>query len=166
MGLLVSEKKLAQFNDLDTAIKTAFTKMYNNLHSSSIKATKKKGGAPAPPGSGFGSKFDPDIQERASDEGMSSSDDDDKDEVVAAKGSKAGVKKGAEPKGKKESKKDLKKRMEKEKEVKVKTPSKHADPAASNSPSKKSSSFQTKSSPSKRRSKLDDKNNKEPIELD
>ena len=91
MGLLVSEKKLAMFNDIDTAMKTAFTKKFNELNQSSIKAVKKtRSAGAAPPGSGFGSKFDPDIQDVASDNGDTTSDDDeDKSEVVANKGTKS-----------------------------------------------------------------------------
>jgi hypothetical protein len=62
MGLIVSEKKLALFNDMEAPIKSHFTKTYNNMNISSVKNKKSKGpAAPAPPGSGFGSKFDPDI---------------------------------------------------------------------------------------------------------
>ena len=120
MGLLVSEKKLSMFNDLDATIKTAFTKMYNSLHSSSIKATKKKsGGGSAAPGSGFGSKFDPDIQDIASDDGMTSSEEEEKDEVVAAKGGKVPSKKAAEKAKKDEKKKDKKEDKNKTKVIKA-----------------------------------------------
>lgn len=63
MGLLVSEKKLKLFENIDSAVKAHFTKTFNSMIVSSIKAKKSKGGSsgPAIPGSGFGSKFDPDI---------------------------------------------------------------------------------------------------------
>lgn len=63
MGLLVSEKKIKLFENIDTAVKAHFTKTFNNMNTSSIKLKKTKGSSsgPAPPGSGFGSKFDPDI---------------------------------------------------------------------------------------------------------
>ena len=70
MGLLVSEKKMALFNDVDSGMKGAFTRAFNSMNYSSIKA--KKGtqgrGGPASGGGGmYGSKFDPDIQDAASD---------------------------------------------------------------------------------------------------
>ena len=68
IGLLVNEKKIALFNDnIETTVKTAFTKTYNTLMASSIKNVKKAKAVPAaatggPVSMSFGgSKFDPDI---------------------------------------------------------------------------------------------------------
>lgn len=73
MGLIMDEKKIEQFTEgVDTATKTSFTKCYNQMTQSSIKAKKSKGGGGGggvvAMASGFGSKFDPDIQDHASDE--------------------------------------------------------------------------------------------------
>lgn len=65
MGLLVSEKKMQLFNDIDSTVKSAFTRYLNNMTQSSIKGVKKKtpgGGGSTVMSSAFGgSKFDPDI---------------------------------------------------------------------------------------------------------
>ena len=88
MGLLLNDKKVAQFNDnVETAVKTAFTKTYNLLCQDSIKQKKaKQSGPAAPPGSNvFGSKFDPDIQEVASDQDMTESAEESGEDIVESK---------------------------------------------------------------------------------
>ena len=46
MGLLVSEKKIKLFENIDTAVKAHFTKTFNNMNTSSIKLKKTKGSGP------------------------------------------------------------------------------------------------------------------------
>lgn len=68
MGLLVSEKKTDLFNtNVETATKSSFTRAFNAMNQSSIKAKKSKAAPSGGGGAGFGSKFDPDIQDHASD---------------------------------------------------------------------------------------------------
>ena len=64
LGLLVNEKKTDLYNvGVEPATKAAFTKAFNAMNQSSIKAKKAKAGPGGGGGGGigFGSKFDPDV---------------------------------------------------------------------------------------------------------
>ena len=77
--MLLDETRIKAFNDLPTQTKSLLTKTYNNLMKTCLKPTKKTKGKS---GESF-KKFDPDIQEQASDPEEDSEEEAKSDSEVA-----------------------------------------------------------------------------------